>query len=48
MDILYTKLTGMSSPISWGWSRTYTTDDADAGDENVPVGSILGPRDHPI
>ena len=33
--MLYTKLTGMSSRTSWWWSRTYTTDDADAGDENV-------------
>ena len=48
MDILYTKLTGMPSRTSWWWSRTYTTDDADAGDENVPVGSILSPRNLPI
>ena len=48
IDILYTKLTGMPSRTSWWWSRTSTTDDADAGDENVPVGSILSPRNHPI
>ena len=46
--MLYTKLTGMSSRTSWWWSRTYTTDDADAGDENVSVGSIPSPRNHPI
>ena len=39
----------MSSPTSWWWSRTYTTDDAaDAGDENVSVGSIPSPTNHPI
>ena len=32
----------------WWWSRTSTTDDADAGDKNVPVGSIPSPRNHPI
>ena len=45
MDILYTKLTGMASGPSWWWSRTSTADDADAGDENMPVSTILGPRD---
>ena len=37
----------MPSGTSWWWSRTYTTDDANASDENVPVGSIPSPRDHP-
>ena len=34
----------MPSRTLWWWSRTSTTDDADAGDDNVPVGSIPGPR----
>ena len=38
----------MPSRTSWWWSRTSMTDDADASDENVAVGSIPGPRNHPI
>ena len=38
----------MLSPTSWWWSRTYTTDDAVAGDKNVPVGSIPSPKNHSI
>ena len=48
IDILYIKIIIMPSPTSWWRSRTSTTDDADAGDENVPIGSIPGPRNHPI
>ena len=38
----------MPSRTSGWWSRTSTTDDADAGDENVPVGTIPCPRKPPI
>ena len=38
----------MPSRTSWWWSQTPTTDVADTADENVPVGSIPGPRNCPI
>ena len=38
----------MSSRTSWRRSQTSMSDDADAGDENVPKGTILYPRKPPI
>ena len=46
IDILCIKMIPMSSRTLWGRSRTYTTDDADAGGENVPIGHIPSPRNH--
>ena len=38
----------MLSRTSWGRSRTYITNVADAGDKNVPVGSMPSPRNPAI
>ena len=46
--IMYIKMILMLSPTSWGRSRTYITNVADAGDKNVPVDSIPSPRNPPI
>ena len=46
--IIHQILMGMPSRTSWMCSRTSMTDDTNVSNENVPVGSILRPRNHPI